>query len=87
MKDEVIHAMHSLKIGKTPGIENIPAELLKYGGPELERVMTEICEKIWSTKSWPEEWSKSIIIPIPKKGNQKLCKNYRQSVLLVILAK
>jgi hypothetical protein len=40
MKDEVIHAIHSLKIGKTPDIDNIPAELLKYGDTELKRVMT-----------------------------------------------
>jgi hypothetical protein len=57
MKGEVIYAIHSLKIGKTPGIDNIPAEPMKYGDPELEKVMTEICQKIWSTKSWPEEWS------------------------------
>jgi hypothetical protein len=55
MKDEVIHSIHSLKIYKTPGIDNIPAELLKYGGPELEKVMTDFCQKIYSTILWSEE--------------------------------
>ena len=45
-------------------------------------VMTKLCQQIWKTKEWPEMWSKSLIITIPKKGDLKVCANYRTISLL-----
>jgi hypothetical protein len=48
-------------------VDNIPAELLKYGGADIIDVMRIICQRIWETKKWPAEWSQSLVIPLPKK--------------------
>ena len=58
---------------KIPGVDNVPAELIKQ---------LIICQNIWETKTWPEEWTKSLIITIPKKGNVRCCKNYRTISLI-----
>ena len=82
LQEEVEKAVHALKCGKSPGVDNIPAELLKYGGPELIKTLTSICQRIWETKQWPKDWSQSLIIPLPKKGNLRLCQNYRTISLI-----
>ena len=76
LKSEVIHAIQSLKNGKSPGIDNVPSELLKGGGEALHDIITKLCQKVWSTNQWPDLWSTSLIIPIPKKGDLKKCSNY-----------
>eukprot|EP00745_Piridium_sociabile_P015102 TRINITY_DN22265_c0_g1_i4.p2 TRINITY_DN22265_c0_g1~~TRINITY_DN22265_c0_g1_i4.p2 ORF type:complete len:167 (-),score=43.02 TRINITY_DN22265_c0_g1_i4:628-1128(-) len=82
LEEEVEEAVRSLKGDKSPGVDNIPAELLKHAGPELIRTLTTICQKIWITRQWPKEWTQSLIIPLPKKGNLKLCQNYRTISLI-----
>ena len=82
LKEEVKHAVHRLKPGKSPGPDNIPAELLKHGGEETIRILTLMCQKIWESKEWPEEWTKSLIIPLPKKGNLRQCQNHRTISLI-----
>ena len=74
--------MHSLKAGKSPGVGKIPSELLKNGGEVTTTVMTAICQKIWETKEWPKEWTQSLVIPVPKKGNLEQCQNYRTISLI-----
>ena len=68
-----------LKTQKSPGIDNIPAELIKHGGEAMIDAFMIICQKIWETKTWPEQ-TKSLIITIPKKGNSaipaKIAKNH-----------
>ena len=63
-------AAHSLKAGKSAGVDSIRSVLLKNGGDATTTVLTAIC-KIWETKEWPKEWTQSLIIPLPKKGNLK----------------
>ncbi|PIK45030.1 hypothetical protein BSL78_18122 [Apostichopus japonicus] len=82
LKAEVEAAVHSLKPGKSPGVDNIPAELLKSGGKELTKALTALCQKIWEEKEWPNEWMKSLVIPLPKKGNLRRCQNYRTISLI-----
>ena len=82
MTDEVEEALRTLKGGKSPGAHNILAELLKHGGFEMIKVLTTLCQRFWKTKEWPNEWTQSMIIPLPKKGNLKLCKNYRTISLI-----
>ena len=76
MKEKVEAAIRSLPVDKAPGADNIPAELLKYGGKELVALMTSLCPKILETKTWPDEWTRSLLIPLPKKGNPRKCQNY-----------
>ena len=67
--------MSNLKAGKSPGVHNIPSELLKNGG-ETTTVLIVICQKMWEVKKWPKEWTQSLVIPSPQKGHLKQYKNY-----------
>lgn len=82
LQEEVEAAVHSLKTGKSPGVDNIPAELLKHGGEETTKALTTLCQKIWNSKVWPKEWTRSLVIPLPKKGNLRQCQNYRTISLI-----
>lgn len=84
LQAEVEEAVRSLKPGKSPGIDNIPAELwdVIYRGQESIKTLTHICQRIWDSKQWPQKWTQSIIIPIPKKGNSRQCQNYRTISLI-----
>ena len=82
LQSEVEAAVHALKLGKSPGLDNIPSELIKAAGNNIIDVYTIICNHIWKTGDWPNEWTKSLIITIPKKGNIKLCNNHRTLSLI-----
>lgn len=82
LQKEVEAAVKSLKADKSPGIDNVPAELIKHGGEKTTEALTELCQKIWAQKKWPKEWTQSLVIPLPKKGNLKLCQNYRTISLI-----
>ena len=73
---EVKQALGSITTNKASGGDGIPVELfqiLKDGAPE---VLHSICQPVWKTQQWPQDWKSSIFIPIPKKGNAKECSNY-----------
>ena len=57
--------------------DRIPAELLKVLKDGAVKVLHSICQQIWKTQLWPQDWKRSVFIPIPKKGNAKECLNYR----------
>eukprot|EP00794_Sanderia_malayensis_P006629 gene6629-biopygen5401 len=78
---EIEHAVRSLKNNKTPGIDNVPGELLKYGGQEAIKVLHSLCNKVLETGTWPKDWTQSIIVPIPKKISKK-CSDYRTISLI-----
>ena len=82
LRSEVENALKCLKKGKAPGIDNIPGELLINGGTQLVDILTKLCQKVWEEKEWPDSWTQSLIIPIPKKGNLKKCENYRTISLI-----
>jgi hypothetical protein len=84
---EVEEAVRKLKNGKSAGIDEIQPELLKNGGREMIRVLTHLCNMIWSTGQVPRDWCDGIIIPIPKKGNLGDCNNWRGITLLSIPGK
>ena len=75
---EVIHAIKSIKNGKSPGIDNVPSEILKVGGETLNDILTKLYQKVWSTNQWPDLWSTILIIPITKK---EISKNAQTIVL------
>ena len=82
LREEVEEAVKKMKNGKSPGVDNIPGELIKNGGEAMIDALTVICQRIWTTKEWPNKWTQSIMIPLPKKGNLKKCQNYRTISLI-----
>jgi hypothetical protein len=62
--EEVKKAMHKMKNHKSPGIDTIPSELIKFGGESLMKRICELIRKIWIQEQIPDEWKRSIICPI-----------------------
>ena len=63
-------------MNKTDGGDGIPDELLQILKDDPVRVLHSICQQILKTQQWPQDWKRSVFIPIPKKGNAKECSNY-----------
>ena len=70
-------AIEKLKNYKSPGIDQMPAELIKSGGRTIRWEIHKLIISIWYKEDLPEEWKESIIIPIYKKGDKTDCNNYR----------
>ena len=79
---EVELAIDKLKNHKSPGIDEIPAELIKAGGGTICLEILKLITSIWKKEEVPEEWKESIIVPIHKKGDKTDCNNYRVISLL-----
>ena len=82
LREEVEAAVKSLKKGKSAGVGNIPSELDQAGREAMTDTLLIICNKIWQTGEWLTPWTQSLIITLPKKGNLKLCQNYRTISLI-----
>ena len=63
-------------MNKVSGGDGIPIELFQILNDDADKVLPSICQKIWKTQQWPQDWKRSVFIPIPKKGNAKECSNY-----------
>ena len=87
-REEIIHAVKLLKNNKSPGIDELPAELLK-ALPEAgyRRTLHNLLTDVWVNEYIPEKWRTSIIIPVFKKGDRADCTNYRGISLIPISAK
>ena len=73
---EVKWALGSMIVNKASGGDEIPIELLQILKHGAVKVLHSTCQQIWKTQQWPQDWKRSIFIPIPKKGNVKECLNY-----------
>ena len=73
---EVKQALGSITMNKASGGDGIPVELFQIMKDGAVKVLHSICQKIWKTQLWPQDWKRSVFIPIPKKGNAKECSNY-----------
>ena len=82
LQSEIREAMNHLRTGKAPGIDNIPAELLKESGDEGVKVMHKLCNKIWRQRTWPQDWKRAVFLPLPKKGDTRECANNRTISLI-----
>ncbi|KAF7249813.1 hypothetical protein EYD10_04261 [Varanus komodoensis] len=78
---EVKWTLGRLSNNKASGGDSIPAELFKILKTNAVKVLHPICQQIWKTQQWPQDWKRSVYIPIPKKGNAKECSNYRTIAL------
>ena len=72
---EVKWALKSIAVNKASGDGGFPAELFQILKDDAVKVLPSICQKIWKTQQWPQDWKRSGFIPIPKKGNAKECSN------------
>ena len=73
---EVKWALESITMNKASGGDGIPDELFQILEDDAVKVLFSICQQIWKTQQWPQDWKRSVFIPIPKKGNAKECSNY-----------
>ena len=62
--------------------DGIPVKLFQILNDDAVKVLHSICQQIWKTQQWPQDWKRSVFIPIPKKGNAKECSNYRKTALI-----
>ena len=79
---EVKWALGSITMNKVSGGDGIPIELFPILEDDAVKVLHSICQQIWKTQQWPQNWKRSVFIPIPKKGNAKECSNYRRIALI-----
>ena len=81
---EVKWALESTTTNKASGGDGIPVELFQTLKGDAVKVLHSICQQIWKTQQWPQDWKRSVsvFIPIPKKGNAKECSNYRTIALI-----
>ena len=79
---EVKWALESITMNKASGSDEIPVELFQILKDDAVKVLHSICQQIWKTQQWPQNYKRSVFIPIPKKGNAKECPNYRTIALI-----
>ena len=73
---EVKWALESITMNKASGGDGIPVELFQILKDDAVKVLHSICQRIWKTQQWPQDWKRSVFTPIPKKGNAKECSNH-----------
>ena len=79
---EVKWALGSITMNKASGGDGISVELFQILKDNAVKVLHSICRQIWKTQQWPQDWKKSVFIPISKKGNDKECPNYHTIALI-----
>ena len=79
---DVKWASGSITMNKARGNVGIPAELFQMLKDDAVKVLHSVCQHIWKTQQWPQDWKRSVFVPIPKKGNAKECSNYHTTALI-----
>ena len=82
MECEVKWALGSITMNKVSGGDAIPVELFQILKDDTAIMLQSICQQIWKTQQWPQDWKRSVFIPIPKKGNAKECSYYLTIALI-----
>ena len=76
LKYKIKWALGNIAMNKASGVDGIPIDLFQILKDNAAKVLHSICQKIWKTQQWPQDWKMSLLIPIPRKGNTKECSNY-----------
>ena len=79
---EIKWALGSITTNKASGSDRIPAELFQILKDHAMKVLHSICQQIWKSKQWPQDWKRSVFIPVPKKSNAKDCSYYHTIALI-----
>ena len=87
IREEVVKAVQRLKNGRSPGEDEVVAEMLKSGGEATVEWLFDILREVWRTRRVPVEWKRSVLVPIHKKNDRKVCDNYRGIALLSVPGK
>ena len=74
-------------MNKASGGDGIPVELFQILKDDAVKVLHSLCQQIWKTQQWPQDWKRSVFIPVPKKGNAKECSNYCTIALISHISK
>ena len=83
LESKVKWPLRSITTNKASGGDGIPVELFQILKDDAVKVLHSICQQIWKTQQWPQDWKRSVFIPIAKKGNAKECSNYRTIALIL----
>ena len=76
LENEVNGALGNTAVNKASGGNGIPIELFKALKDDAIKVLHSVCQQIWKTQQWPQDWKRPILIPVPKKGSSKECANH-----------
>ena len=87
IKEEVLWNIKHIANGKSPGTDDIPIEQIKNSGEEIINKILKLCNLVWKLKEWPEDWKRTIYIPLPKKGDSRDCANNRTIALISHVSK
>ena len=87
LKYEVKWALESITTNKASGGDGIPVKLFQILKDDAVKVLYSVCQQIWKTQQWPQDWKMSVFIPITKKGNAKECSNYCTIALISYASK
>ena len=87
LQSKVKWALRSITMNKASGGDGIPVELLQNLKDDAMKVLHSICQQIWKIQQWPQDWKRSVFIPIPKNGNAKECSNYCTIALISPVSK
>ena len=79
---EIKWALGNITMNKASGGDRIPVELFQILKDDAVKVLHSTCQQIWKTQQWPQDWKRSVFIPIPKKGNTKECSNCHTIALI-----
>ena len=82
LEGKVKWALGTITKSKASGGDGIPVELFQILKDNAVKVLHSICQQIWKIQQWPQDWKRSVFIPIPKKGNAKECSNYSTIALI-----
>ena len=79
---EVKWVLGSITMNKASGGDGIPVELFQILKDNAVKILHSVCQQIWKIQQWPQDWKRSVFIPIPKEGNAKECSNYHTVALI-----
>ena len=82
LESEVKWVIGSMTMNKASAGDGIPVELFQILKDDAVKVLHSLCQQIWITQKWPQDWKMSVFIPIPTKGNAKECSNYLTIALI-----